>query len=39
MEHNLIDILTGPSMPTQQDQMIIKGIKYINSALVITIQK
>jgi len=39
MEQNLIDILTGPSVPTQQDRMTIKGIKYINSLLVITTQK
>ena len=38
MEHNLVDILTGPLVPTQQDRMTIKGIKYIDSPLVITTQ-
>ena len=38
MEHNLVDILTDSSMPTQQDQMTIKGIKYIDSPLVIATQ-
>ena len=31
-------IFNHPLMPTQQDWMIIKGIKYINSSLVITTQ-
>ena len=31
--------LTSPSVPTQQERMIIKRIKYINSPLVITTQK
>ena len=38
MEHNLVDILTGPSAPTQQDWMIIKKIKVFNSSYVITTQ-
>ena len=38
MEHNLVDILTGPSVPTQEDRMTIKGIKYIDSPLVIVTQ-
>ena len=39
MEHNLVDILTGPTVLTQQDRMIIKRVKYVNSPLVITTQK
>jgi len=38
MKHNLIDILTSPVVPTQQDQVIIKGIKSFNISLVITTQ-
>ena len=32
MEHNLVDILSGPLVPTQQDWMIIKRIKVFNSS-------
>ena len=32
MEYNLIDILTDSLVPTQQDQVIIKGIKLFSSS-------
>ena len=38
MEHKLDWYLTGPLVSTQQDWIIIKGIKYINSLLAITTQ-
>ena len=38
METQLVRYFTGPLVPTQQDSMIIKGIKIFNSSQVIKLK-